>query len=193
MKSAINITRIRNDSSDTQPAPAERVCELTSTSEYVHTPLKGHPILSLLALLKSYPPSTRMMDSCYSFNLPLPSSRTTKNPRTAKRKGHTTLTLTLRTRSMRFMLATELLSRVATLPSDAMATLPVGDKQTTMLCLSAIALSRTITTGTKTTSLIISDDDPQGSCGGILLRQDLRPSSGSGGVFGIIRRDPRRC
>ena len=32
--------------------------------------------------------------------------------------------------------------------------------------------------------------DPQGSWGDILLHQDSRPSSGSGGVFKIIRRDP---
>ena len=113
---------------------------------------------------------------------PWPYSRKTNNPRKANRSRRTTLQLIFRIRNMRFMLTTDTLYRVATRLSHAPAMLISG-------IFHHRAPSRTTTSGIMSTSPDISDLRLSRVKGGnILLRQDSRPSSGSGGVFGSIRR-----
>ena len=85
---------------------------------------------------------------------------------------------------MCFMLTTDTLYRVATALSLAQAMLLSG--------IFHLRAPSCTTTRAMTTSQAIFARRPSRIKGDILLRQDSRPSSGSGGVFGpgIIRRDP---
>ena len=92
---------------------------------------------------------------------------------------------------LRLGLVLVLLSRVLLFCVVTQLTKPSGAVTMTLLRLSTIVIFQPITFWTPNmTSLLHSAHDPLGSGKGILLRQDSRPTSGSGEVFESLRIDP---